>query len=91
MAKKKPVDAFLRVAIANGSTMVLREHRTAAELARELEKQGFVKTTVVNDAGEDGTELVLMKAAVLMLAPYTFSLIETGVVRVTSVPSKMRN
>jgi hypothetical protein len=91
MAKKKPVEAFMRVSIANGSTIFLREHRTTQQIAQQLEKQGFVKTKVVHDANDEGAELVLMKSAVLMLAPHTLSMFETGIVRITSVPSKTRN
>jgi hypothetical protein len=91
MAKKKPVEAFIRVSLANGSTIVLKESRTAQQIAQQLEKQGFVKTTIVRDSDEEGTELVLMKSAVLMLAPHSLSVIETGIVRITSVPSKTRN
>mgnify|MGYP000058230255 CR=1 FL=1 len=91
MAKKKPIEAFVRVSLANGSTIVLKESRTAQQIAQQLEKQGFVKTTIVRDSDEEGTDLVLMKSAVLMLAPHSLSVIETGVVRITSVPSKTRN
>jgi hypothetical protein len=91
MAKKTPVETFLRVSLTNGSTIILKDRRTVSEIARQLEKQGFAKTVAVQGAQDEGVELVLMKAAVLMLTPHTFSLIETGAVRVTSVPSKTRN
>jgi hypothetical protein len=91
MARKTPAEAFLKVSLTNGSTIILKDARTAVEIARQLEKRGFVKTTAVQEAHDKGVELVVMKAAVLMLAAHAFSLIETGIVRVTSVPSKTRN
>jgi hypothetical protein len=91
MAKKTPVEAFLKVSLANGSTIILRDVRTAAQMAHQLEKRGFAETTAVHEANGESAELVLMKAAVMMLTPHTFSLMETGAVRVTSVPSKTRN
>lgn len=88
---RKSAETFTRVSITDGSVLLLKSKKSAAQIAEELHRKGFIETIVVADTEDEGTSLVLMKSAVLLLSPYTRSFIETGIVKITSVPSKMRN
>jgi len=88
---RKSAETFTRASITDGSVLLLKDKKGAAQIAEELQRKGFIETTVVRDTGDEGSSLVLMKSAVLMLSPYTKSLVETGAVRITSMPSKTRN
>lgn len=82
---------LLNISLVDGSTMVVREDRKASKMARSMDKKGFIETLLVETPDDEGTSIVLLRGSVLAMSPYKISLVQSGLVKVTSVPSKTRN
>ena len=82
---------LVKITLIDGTVIVAKESASPAVIAKRIEKDGFFETIHIDSPQDEGTAVVIMRAGVSMLSPYSLPPTATGAVRITSVPSKTRN